>query len=79
MPVSKRAGHIAQPEQAANGRLRVTLVKSGIGYKFNQKRTLVALGLTKLEQIVELPDNPSVRGMLTTVQHLVRVEEIGSV
>lgn len=61
----------------AGRRLRVTLVKSGTGYKFDQKRTLIALGLRKLNATVEQPDNASVRGMLTKVQHLVRVEEIG--
>ena len=57
--------------------LRVTLLKSGTGYKFDQKRTLVALGLRRLHSTVVRPDNASVRGMLTKVQHLVRVEEIG--
>lgn len=84
MPVSKRAGYFAQPVQdgadAADTvtRLRITLVKSGAGYKYDQKRTLVALGLTKLDQTVERPNNASVRGMLNKVQHLVRVEEIAS-
>jgi large subunit ribosomal protein L30 len=57
--------------------LRITLLKSGTGYKYDQKRTLVALGLRRLNMTVERPDNASVRGMLTKVQHLVRVEEIG--
>jgi len=83
MPVSKRAVHIVRPAQdataadATGGRLRITLVKSGVGYKYDQKRTLVALGLTKLNDTVERPDNASVRGMLAKVQHLVRVEEMG--
>ncbi len=66
------------PEAAPTGpRLRITLLKSGTGYKYDQKRTLVALGLRRLHATVERPDNASVRGMLTKVQHLVRVEEIG--
>ena len=83
MPVSKRAVFVAQPADDAaataerGGRLRITLVKSGVGYKYDQKRTLAALGLTKLNATVERPDNASVRGMLAKVQHLVRVEEIG--
>ncbi len=87
MPTSKRAVHIVRTAQettavagattATGAFLRITLVKSGTGYKFDQKRTLVALGLTKLNMTVERPDNASVRGMLTKVQHLVRVEEIG--
>jgi len=86
MPASKRAVHLTATETALSEtqdatqggrRLRITLVKSGTGYKFDQKRTLVALGLRKLNLTVERPDNASVRGMLTKVQHLVRVEEIG--
>lgn len=83
MPVSKKAVYVVRPAQDvpeaddAGVRLRVTLVKSGTGYKYDQKRTLVALGLTKLNMTVEQPDNASIRGMLSKVQHLVRVEEIG--
>ena len=66
-----------QPDMAESPRLRITLYKSGTGYKYDQKRTLAALGLTRLNMKVERPDNASVRGMLNKVQHLVRVEEIG--
>ena len=65
------------PAIASGPRLRVTLFKSGIGFKYDQKRTLSALGLRRLNTTVELPDNASVRGMLFKVRHLVRVEEIG--
>jgi large subunit ribosomal protein L30 len=66
------------PEAAPTGpRLRITLLKSSTGYKYDQKRTLVALGLRRLHATVERPDNASVRGMVTKVEHLVRVEEIG--
>ena len=57
-------------------KLRVTLVKSPIGYSKDQKRTVVALGLNKLNSSHELPDNDAVRGMIFKVKHLVRVEEI---
>ena len=57
-------------------KLRVTLVKSPIGYSKDQKRTVVALGLNKLNSSHELPDNGAVRGMIFKVKHLVRVEEI---
>ena len=69
----------AEPQAlAATGPyLRITLLKSGIGYRYHQKRTLAALGLRRLHMTVERPDNPSVRGMLNKIQHLVRVEEIG--
>jgi large subunit ribosomal protein L30 len=54
--------------------LRVTYVKSAIGYAHDQKATIRALGFRRLNQTVELPDNPSVRGMCFKVRHLVRVE-----
>jgi large subunit ribosomal protein L30 len=56
--------------------LRVTWTKSDIGYAANQKRTIAALGLRRLHQVVEHPDTPSVRGMVATVRHLVTVEEM---
>ncbi|MBE5758266.1 MAG: 50S ribosomal protein L30 [Clostridiales bacterium] len=59
-----------------NKKLRVTLVKSAIGYSKDQKRTVVALGLNKLNSSNELPDNSAVRGMIFKIKHLVRVEEI---
>jgi len=56
-------------------KLRVTWVKSTIGRKFDQKRTVRALGLRRLGHTVELGDSPSVRGMINKVRHLVSVEE----
>lgn len=56
-------------------RLRITLVRSPIGYNLRQKRTVRALGLRRLHQTVEQDDTPVVRGMIAKVSHLVRVEE----
>lgn len=56
--------------------LRITYRKSSIGYARDQKETLYALGLRKLNQSVLQPDNPSVRGMVFKVKHLVSVEEV---
>jgi len=55
--------------------LRITLVRSGIGAKPKQRGTLRALGLRKINQTVELPDRPEIRGMVAKVPHLVRVDE----
>lgn len=55
-------------------KLRVTWVKSGIGYPVDQKRTIKALGFRRLNQSVEHDDTPSIRGMLHKVKHLVKVE-----
>ena len=57
-------------------KIRVVLVKSPIGFSKDQKRTVTALGLNKLNSTHELPDNEAVRGMIFKVKHLVRVEEI---
>jgi large subunit ribosomal protein L30 len=56
--------------------LRITYTKSMIGYSRDQKETLFSLGLRKLNRSVLKPDNPSVRGMLFKVRHLVTVEEV---
>jgi large subunit ribosomal protein L30 len=58
-------------------KLRITWIKSGIGYTRNQKQTLKSLGFNRLNQTVTQPDLPSVRGMIDKVKHLVRVEEAG--
>jgi len=57
-------------------RLRVTWVKSTIGYKRDQKATIRALGLHRLHESVLHDDTPVIRGMVFKVQHLVRVEEV---
>ena len=53
--------------------VKVKQIRSGIGFEKYQKETLRSLGLRKLNQVVELPDNPSVRGMIYAVRHLVEV------
>ena len=56
-------------------KLRVTLVKSSIGYEASQKRTLRSLGLHRLNQSIIHDDSGSIRGMINKVRHLVKVEE----
>jgi len=55
-------------------KLCVTWVKSGIGYADDQKRTLKALGLHRLNRSVTHDDSASIRGMINKVRHLVKVE-----
>jgi large subunit ribosomal protein L30 len=55
--------------------LRITWVKSSIGYAQDQKATIRALGLRRLGQSVVRPDNPSIRGMVQKVIHLVEIDE----
>jgi large subunit ribosomal protein L30 len=57
-------------------KVRVTYIKSAIGYSRRQKGTIRALGLKRLGDIVEHEDTPVVRGMVDKVRHLVQVEEI---
>ena len=56
-------------------KIKVTQVKSKIGRLKNQKRTLEALGLRKMNQTVEHDASPAILGMVNTVKHLVSVEE----
>ena len=58
-------------------KLRITWIKSGIGYAEVQKRTLKALGLNRLNQTVIHNDSASIRGMINKVRHLIKVEEEG--
>ncbi len=53
--------------------IKIQQIKSKIGYPADQKRTLEALGLHKINQVVEKEDNPAVRGMVRKVYHLVKV------
>lgn len=64
------------PNTTVTGKkLRVTLVRSPIGYKKDQRATARALGLRRLNQTVEHNDNPALRGMLNKIIHLLRIEE----
>jgi large subunit ribosomal protein L30 len=62
-------------KQSAGKTVRVTLVRSPIGYTKDQKQTVLALGLHRMHQTVEHKDNPAVRGMIRKVIHLLQVEE----
>lgn len=57
-------------------KLKITLIKSTSGRLEKQKRTVEALGLTKIHSSVIVNDNGAVRGMIFVVKHLVKVEEI---
>ena len=57
-------------------KLKITLVKSTIGAVPKNRKPVEALGLTKINKTVEMPDNAAVRGMIQKVRHLVKVEEI---
>jgi len=61
--------------ESSNKMIRVTLVRSPIGYTKDQRATAKALGLRRLHQTVEHKDNPALRGMIRKIIHLVQIEE----
>ncbi len=64
------------PKKTVSGKtLHITLVKSPIGYTKDQKATVRALGLRRMHQTIEHKDTPALRGMLTKVIHLLKIEE----
>ena len=56
--------------------LRITQIRSTIGYKTKQKRTVRSLGLHRIRDSVIKEDTPVIRGMINRVSHIVRVEEL---
>jgi len=64
------------PRKEISGKsIRITLVRSPIGYTKDQRATARALGLRRMNQTVEHKDNPALRGMVQKIIHLVHVEE----
>jgi len=64
------------PKVPGNAKIvRVTLVRSPIGFKKDQKDTVRALGFRRMHQTIEHRDTPALRGMITKVLHLLKVEE----
>jgi large subunit ribosomal protein L30 len=62
-------------EQAETGTIRIQYYRSSIATPKTHKQMVLSLGLTKLNQIVERPDNPSTRGAVAKVPHLLRIIE----
>ena len=58
------------------GKLKITLVKSPIGRPQKQRKVLKGMGLGKLNRSVVRPDTPEIRGMIHSVSHLVKAEEM---
>ena len=65
----------AKKAAASGASITVRQVRSGIGYRQDQKATLRALGLGKIGRVRTLPDNPQVRGMVNKIPHLVVIED----
>jgi large subunit ribosomal protein L30 len=62
-------------QKAGVKRVKVTLVRSTIGFNRTQAETVTGMGLRRLRHTVELPDTPETRGMIQKVRHLVAVQE----
>jgi large subunit ribosomal protein L30 len=62
-------------KSAGGKKLKVTLIKSTIGFNRTQDETVIGLGLRRINHSVELPDTPETRGMIHKVRHLVTVQE----
>ena len=68
--MAKKAAKPAAPK-----RLKITLLRSPIGFNQTQGKTVEGMGLRKIRQTVELTDTPETRGMILKVRHLIDVQE----
>ncbi len=64
-----------EKKEKGGGTVRVQYYRSAIGFPKTQKEVVRSLGLTKLNQVVERPDTPAIRGMVAAVPHLIRIIE----
>ena len=62
-------------ETTSGGKIKIQYYKSSIGYSKSQKQIVRSLGITKLNQTVERPDNPAMRGIVAKIPHLLRIVE----
>ena len=60
-------------ENENSGKIKIQYYRSVIGYSRKQKDMIKSLGMTKLNQTVERPDNPAMRGIVAKVPHLLRI------
>jgi large subunit ribosomal protein L30 len=64
------------PRNPSDGKtVRITLIRSPIGFRKDQKATVRALGLRRMHQTVQHKDTPALRGMITKIVHLLKVDE----
>lgn len=66
---------MAEKKAETEKKLKITLIKSTIGQVPKTRATIEAMGLRKIGQTVELPDNGSTKGQIQKVRHMVKVEE----
>jgi large subunit ribosomal protein L30 len=73
--MAKKKTQSARTDQDARPRVKITLVKSPIGFDRTQGATVLGMGLRRIGHSVELVDSPETRGMILKVRHLVTVQE----
>jgi large subunit ribosomal protein L30 len=73
--VAAERGEATVAEDKKSKTLKITWVRSGIGYRKGQRDTIQSLGLHRLNQTVEQADTPQVRGQINKVRHMLKVEE----
>ncbi|MEP7075793.1 MAG: 50S ribosomal protein L30 [Acidobacteriota bacterium] len=64
---------VKKSENENSGKIKIQYYRSVIGYSRKQKDLIKSLGMTKLNQTVERPDNPAMRGIVAKVPHLLRI------
>jgi len=64
-----------EENQENGGTIKIQYYKSMIGYSKKQKAIVKSLGITKLNQTIQRPDNPSMRGMVEKIPHILRIVE----
>jgi large subunit ribosomal protein L30 len=75
MPRTAKSGAAKNAAENANGKIQIQYYRSFIAAPKTHKQMVRSLGLTKLNQIVERPDNPSTRGAVAKIPHLLRIVE----
>jgi len=75
MPAKKAQSKAKSKKHAANAKIKIQYYRSTIAFPSRQKEIVRSLGLRKLNQIVERPDNASMRGAVAKVPHLLRIVE----
>ena len=70
-----KAAHGKSAAKAAVKKLKITLLRSPIGFNRTQGKTVEGMGLRRIRHSVELPDTPETRGMILKVRHLIEVAE----
>lgn len=64
---------MAKKEETKNESIKIQYYRSSIGYSQKQKDIVKSLGITKLNQVVEKPDNAAMRGVVAKIPHLLRI------